>query len=95
MRANLTFTLHFSTEGNRIVQLLQLLRDQLNQHEEIEKDALVRIDRFTENGVEVSLIFHVLTDKQEKFTRVREEVLLQILNISSSQELHLVTKSNT
>lgn len=94
MRALLTFNLDYRTEGGQIEKLLQSLRDQLNQHEYIEKEAMVRIERFTETGIEVSAIFYVLTDKNEKFTRIREEVLLRILTISSEQDLHLAAKAS-
>jgi MscS family membrane protein len=87
IRALFYLTLNYRSTATEIEFFLQSVRDALNNNPNIEKDSMVRFEKFNDMGCEVSVTFYALTDKFDKFTRIREEVMLEILKLAMSQGL--------
>jgi MscS family membrane protein len=92
IRALFYLTLNYKTSANEIEMFLQNVRDTLNNNPNIEKDSIVRFERFNDMGCEVSVTFYALTDKFDKFTRIKEDILLTMLKLAAGQGLTFFPK---
>jgi MscS family membrane protein len=92
IRAIVYVLLHITTTSSQLDAFLQLIRDDLDQNSKVEKESVVRLERFTETGIEISIIFHALTEKHDRYTKIREDVMLRIMAIAAEQGIALAVR---
>lgn len=92
IRAMIYMLLNVNTTSASLENFLQLIRDDLDQNSKIEKESMVRLERFTETGIEISIIFYALTEKHDRFTKIREDVMLRTMAIATEQGITLAAR---
>lgn len=92
IRGLIFLTLNYQTSVPEIAEYIQVVRDQLNENPNVEKESIVRLEKFTELGLEISVTFYALTDKFDRFTRIREEVMLRMLHEASERGLRFAPR---
>jgi MscS family membrane protein len=90
--------LHTDSTQNHVRSVLSEIRHALSDHPRIETNTIrVRLIELTSSAINIELVSYVLTRNFDEFAEVREELLLQIMNLvedsgtslASSQKLYL------
>ena len=88
--------LHSSTSPDHLRAVLSEIRRVLNGHEKIETNTIrVRLTELTPSAINVELFCYVLTQDFNEFAAVREDVLLQIMNLVEESGTSLASSSQT
>jgi MscS family membrane protein len=93
-KTGLGFHLDTSQEHLRVV--LSDIRQILSGHSKIEGDSVrVRLMELGSSSLNVELVCYVMTRDFDEFAAVREELLLQIMNLVEGSETSLASPSQT
>lgn len=95
IRASFPLTLRFETPQEKIEKFTHEILLVLQHHNNIlgHPDPLVRFEKISDSGLELSVLFFVDTTDFEFFTKVREEILLKILSLAQQSEIRLDSKT--
>lgn len=93
---NPTIGLRYETTAPQLRQVLDGIREFLQQHPKIEKDGLrVRLLRLGASSLDVEVFAYILTTDYTEFTAIREELFLRILEIVAAAGTGLAFPSQT
>ena len=90
--------MHTDSTQDHVRSVLSEIRRALSDHPKIETNTIrVRLTELTSSAINIELVSYVLTRNFDEFAEVREELLLQIMNLiedsgtslASSQRLYL------
>lgn len=84
-RAYFTITVSFNTPLNTLQEFMSAMRKSILEHEMIHEDPTVRTQRIYENNIELLILFFVDTNDWHQYMKVREEVLLSIINVAQQK----------
>jgi MscS family membrane protein len=88
--------LHLDTSLEHLRMVLAEIRRVLAEHEKIEKNTTrVRLIELAASALNVELVCYILTRDFEEFAAVREEVLMQIMNLVEDSGAKLASPSQT
>ncbi len=95
IRGAFSLSLRFETPNEKIEDFSKKILHLLSTNTAILglPTPLVRLEKITETGLELSVQFYVNTIEFDEFTKVRQEVLFAILNLAQEAEIRLDTKT--
>jgi len=95
IRAVFPLLVRLETPVEKIEQLRDELKQFLSQHPQVIQDPVptVKIDKITDAGVELQLLFFVDTVDVDFYTSQKEEILLEILRKARSLDVRFDTKT--
>jgi MscS family membrane protein len=95
IRGAFTLTLRLDTPKEKIEHFSKKLLHSLSINNAIlgSPVPLVRLEKISETGLELSVQFYVDTVEFDEFTKVRQEVLFTILNLAQEAAIRLDTKT--
>jgi len=95
IRAAFPLTVRFDVPVSSIEKFKQAAGAFLNGDPEVARDPApgIRLDRITENGVELSISFFILTTDIEFFSEKKENILLHLLGIAREEGVRFDTKN--
>lgn len=87
---------HLDTSQEHLRAVLSDIRQILRGHSKIERDSVrVRLMELGSSSLNVELLCYVMTRDFDEFAAVREELLLQIMNLVEGSETSLASPSQT
>jgi len=88
--------LHLNTSSAHLRSVLSEIRRVLSSHPKVEDETIrVRLTELASTSLNVELVCYVLTRDFNEFAEVREELLLQIMNLVEDSGITLATPSQT
>lgn len=95
IRAVFPLQVRLETPVDKIEQLRDELRDYLIQHPHVIKDPAptIKIDKITDAGVELQLLFFIDTIDVDFYTSKKEDILLEILRKARALDIRFDTKN--
>jgi MscS family membrane protein len=88
--------LHLDTTHDQLMAALSEIRRVLSEHPKIEKNTTrVRLIELAATAINIELVCYVMTREFDEFAAVREEVLLQIMNLVEETGTSLASPSQT
>ena len=87
---------HLDTSREHLRSVLSEIRQTLSSHPRIERDSVrVRLVELGSSALNVELVCYVMTRDYNEFAAVREELLLQIMNLVEDSGTSLASPSQT
>ncbi len=87
-----TLSLSYDTPDENLKLIIENIREVLSKHPLIEREtSTVRFRNFGSNGLEILIIFIVLTPEMSEFLQVQEEVNFQIMQIVKNNNSSFTT----
>lgn len=95
IRALFPITLRFETPVNEIEAFRTEILQMVNAHPDVVKEPapMIKIEKVTETGIEMSFLFFVNTVSVDYFITVKEEILLKLVGYAQSHHLRFDTKT--
>src|SRR5580692_7116358 len=91
-----TLGMHLDTSAEQLRHVLAEIRRVLSSHPKIESNTIrVRLIELTSTAINMELVCYVMTREFDEFAAVREEVLLQIMNLVEETGTSLASPSQT
>lgn len=88
--------LHLNTSSAHLRSVLSEIRRVLSSHPKVENQTIrVRLTELASTSLNVELVCYILTRDFNEFAEVREELLLQIMNLVEDSGIALATPSQT
>jgi len=96
MRIFCTITLSYPTSREQMEAVLEQAGAMLREHPRVEKPTTwIRLAKLAPGGIELEMQDYVLTREYDEYTRVREDILLHIMNIVESCGTSLANSTQT
>jgi MscS family membrane protein len=96
MRIYCTITLSYPTSREQMKAVLEQTGAMLSEHAKVEKASTwIRLAKLAPGGIELEMQAYVLTREYDEYTRVREDILLHIMNIVESCGTSLANSTQT
>jgi MscS family membrane protein len=96
MRIFCTITLSYPTSREQMEAVLEQAGAMLREHPRVEKPTTwIRLAKLAPGGIELEMQAYVLTREYDEYTRVREDILLHIMNIVESCGTSLANSTQT
>jgi MscS family membrane protein len=96
MRVFCTFSLSYETSRAQLEAVLQRAGAMLRQHPKVEaSSAWIRLANLSSSGIELEMQAYVLTRDYDDYSRVREEILLHVMDAVESCGIPLTSVAQT
>lgn len=95
IRAQFPLTLRFETPLTEIENFRKSILEAVMAHPDIVRDPapMIKLEKVTESGIELSFLFFVHTVNIDYFTTVKEDILLKLLDYAQKHDLRFDTKT--
>lgn len=87
IRATFNITASYINEAATLKNFISKVSEMFSKDERLERDAMIKINRMTDAGVELMIMFYVMTTDYDKYLVIKEEVILKILDEANNLKI--------